>query len=241
MRPYMDVDPAIASATFPPKAIALTLAGPAGVLEAAVNVPVSGAARNGVIVVCHPHPQHGGSMHNKVVTMIERAVRELGLATVVFNFRGVGASAGSYDDGRGETEDLLAVVAWVQRVRPDDALWLAGFSFGSFVAASVASQLPVQQLILVAPPVSRWEFAKLAPPRCPWLVIQGEADEVVDPEAVFAWAAAQAVPPAVVRMPDTSHFFHRRLMDLRGAIKNGVRANLPPRADGKPDPDPHAG
>ena len=167
-------------------------------------------------------------MHNKVVTMIARTLRELGLATVVFNFRGVGASAGQYDDGRGEAEDLLGVAAWVQQVRPESALWLAGFSFGSYVAARAAAQLPVRQMISVAPPVSRWDFAGLASPLCPWLVIQGETDEVVDPEAVYAWVAAQPEPPTLTRMPETGHFFHRRLMDLRGAIKNGVRANLPP-------------
>ncbi|MBS0558014.1 MAG: alpha/beta fold hydrolase [Proteobacteria bacterium] len=215
-------------ATFPVFATPLTLPGPAGALEAAVDLPVAGDARAGVAIICHPHPQHGGTMHNKVVTMLERSLRESGLATVVFNFRGVGASAGTYDDGRGETDDLLAVAAWVQSTRPDDALWLAGFSFGSYVAARAAAQLPVRQMISVAPPVSRWDFAHLAHPLCPWLVIQGEADEVVDPAAVFAWVAAQAEPPTLVRMPDTGHFFHRRLMDLRGAVKNGVRNNLPP-------------
>jgi alpha/beta superfamily hydrolase len=166
-------------------------------------------------------------MHNKVVTMLERSLRESGLATVVFNFRGVGASQGTYDDGRGETDDLLAVAAWVQRTRPDDALWLAGFSFGSYVVSRAASQLPVRQVILVAPPVSRWDFGQLAPPACPRLVIQGEADDIVDPQAVFDWVAAQADAPVLVRMPETGHFFHRRLMDLRGAIKNGIRNHLP--------------
>jgi alpha/beta superfamily hydrolase len=237
----MTPDPANAPTAFPATASALILPGPAGTLETVVDLPAAGCARAGTAIVCHPHPQHGGSMHNKVVTMIGRALRELGLATVVFNFRGVGASVGEYDDGRGETEDLLAVAAWVQRVRQQDALWLAGFSFGSYVTARAAPQLPVRQMISVAPPIGRWDFTALASPLCPWLVIQGEADEVVDPEAVYAWVAAQPEPPTLVRMAETSHFFHRRLMDLRGAIKNGVRANLPPRADGKPDADTHGG
>ena len=173
-------------------------------------------------------------MHNKVVTMIARALRELGLATVVFNFRGVGASAGEYDEGHGETEDLISVATWAQQARPDSALWLAGFSFGSYVAARAAAQLPVRQMISVAPPVSRWDFSGLASPLCPWLVIQGETDEIVDPQAVYAWVAAQPEPPTLTRMPDTGHFFHRRLMDLRGAIKNGVRTNLPPRSGAAP-------
>jgi alpha/beta superfamily hydrolase len=228
--PAMPATQAQSPAAFPAAATELTLQGPAGPLEAAVALPESGSARAGTIIVCHPHPLHGGSMRNKVVTMVARSVRELGLATVVFNFRGVGASAGEYDDGRGETEDLLAVAAWVQRVRQDDALWLAGFSFGSYVAARAAAQLPVRQMISVAPPVGNWDFSALASPLCPWLVIQGEADEVVDPEAVYAWVAAQPEPPTLTRMPETGHFFHRHLMDLRGAIKNGVRANLPPRS-----------
>jgi alpha/beta superfamily hydrolase len=195
-------------------------------------LPAPDEARRGTAIICHPHSQHGGTMHNKVVTMIERSLRELGLATVTFNFRGVGASGGSYDDGRGETDDLLAIATWVQGVRPGTALWLAGFSFGSYVAARAAAQLPLQQLISVAPPVNRWDFATLAPAACPWLVIQGEADDVVDPAAVYAFVDAQDNPPTLVRMPDTGHFFHRRLMDLRGTIKNGVRANLPPPASG---------
>jgi alpha/beta superfamily hydrolase len=211
---------------------ALVLPASAGAIEAITSVPEAKCVRQGTAIICHPHPLQGGSMHNKVVTMIERSVRELGLATVIFNFRGVGASQGAFDEGRGESEDVLAIAEWIERVRPNDALWLAGFSFGSYVAARAAPQLPVRQMISVAPPIGRWDFNVLASPLCPWLVIQGEADEVVDPEAVYAWVAAQPEPPTLVRMPDTSHFFHRRLMDLRGAIKNGVRTNLPPLVHG---------
>jgi alpha/beta superfamily hydrolase len=215
-------------ALFPQAAANIVLRGPAGALEAYAATPEADCARRGTAIVCHPHPQHGGTMHNKVVTIVERALRESGLATVTFNFRGVGASAGSFDDGRGETDDLLAVAHWVQNTRPGDALWLAGFSFGSYVAMRAAQSLPLRQLISVAPPVGRWDFTALEAPACPWLVIQGETDEVVDAAAVYEFVAAQEHPPTLVRMPDTGHFFHRRLMDLRGAIKNGVRANLPP-------------
>ena len=210
----------------------LSLPGAGGAIEAIACLPEPKSARQGTAIICHPHPLQGGSMHNKVVTMIERSLRELGLATIIFNFRGVGASEATFDEGRGESEDVLAIAEWVQRVRPNDALWLAGFSFGSYVAARAAPQLSVRQMISVAPPIGRWDFTALASPLCPWLVIQGEADEVVDPEAVYAWVAAQPEPPMLVRMPDTSHFFHRRLMDLRGAIKNGVRNNLPPLVHG---------
>ena len=217
----------MAPAEFPAAPAGLSLPGPAGLLEAATNVPEAAVARAGVAVICHPHPLQGGTMHNKVVTTLERSLRELGLATVVFNFRGTGASQGAFDDGIGEAEDLIAVANWAQHARPRAALWLAGFSFGAYVAARAAPQLPVRQMISIAPPVGRWDFSQLASPLCPWLVVQGEADEIVDPQAVYAWVAAQAEPPALVRMPETSHFFHRRLMDLRGVIKNGVRTNLP--------------
>jgi alpha/beta superfamily hydrolase len=226
-------------AAFPSDSANVTLRGGAGAIEAIASAPDAKHARKGTAIVCHPHPQQGGTMHNKVVTMIERSLRELGLATIIFNFRGVGASEGTFDDGRGETDDVLAIAEWAQRVRPDDALWLAGFSFGSYVTARAAPQLPVRQMISVAPPIGRWDFNSLASPLCPWLIIQGEADEVVDPEAVYAWVAAHPDPPTLVRMPETGHFFHRRLMDLRGAIKNGVRSNLPPRVDGITDFTPH--
>jgi len=217
-----------APAEFPSTPTNVSLPGPAGLLEAATNLPEADVARAGVAVICHPHPLQGGTMHNKVVTTLERSLRELGLATVVFNVRGIGASQGTFDEGIGETDDVIAVARWAQHVRPRDALWLAGFSFGSYVAARAAAQLPVRQMISIAPPVGRWDFSQLASPLCPWLVVQGEADEIVEPAAVYAWVAAQPESPTLVRMPETSHFFHRRLLDLRGAIKNGVRANLPP-------------
>jgi uncharacterized protein len=214
---------------FPESSTELRLPGPAGVLEALVDLPEPQHARAGTAIVCHPHPLHGGSMHNKVVVMVERSLREQGLRTVRFNFRSVGASEGEYDDGRGETLDLLAVAEWVRKVRPNDALWLAGFSFVSYVALLAARHLPVKQMISIAPPVGRWDFSAAIAPPCPWLIVQGEDDDVVEPQKVFDWVESMPDKPALVRMPETGHFFHRRLMDLRGAIKNGVRANLPPK------------
>lgn len=217
-----------ASVPFPETDATVLLPGPVGVLETAVEFPEVADARRGIAVVCHPHPLHGGTMHNKVVTMLARSLRELGLIVVRFNFRGVGESAGEYDEGRGETLDLLAVAEWVRRHRPDDAFWLAGFSFGSYVALLGARHLPIKQMISIAPPVGRWDFSAALAPPCPWLVVQGEDDDVVDPQAVYDWIDAMDDKPALVRMPATGHFFHRRMMDLRGAIKNGVRTNLPP-------------
>jgi alpha/beta superfamily hydrolase len=182
-----------------------------------------------VVVVCHPHPLHGGTMHNKVVTMTERSLRELGLRTVRFNFRGVGASEGTHDDGNGELADLLAVAEWAQQASPGHVLWLAGFSFGAFIATKGARHLPVKQLITIAPPVNKYAFAALPQPDCPWLVIQGEDDDVVLAQDVVNWVDSMQDKPALVRMPAAGHFFHRKLMDLRGAIKNAVKGNLPPR------------
>jgi alpha/beta superfamily hydrolase len=213
---------------FPDTESTLSIPGPAGAIEVAVDFPDPHQARRGVAVICHPSPPEGGTMHNKVVTMCSRALTESGLTAVRFNFRGVGASEGEFDDGRGEVLDLLAVAEWTRKARPDDAFWLGGFSFGSWVALLAARQLPLQQMISIAPPVGLRDFSGVLPPACPWLAIQGESDEVVPPPAVVEWLAAQSPEPTVVRMKDTGHFFHRRLLDLRGAIKNGVRKNLPP-------------
>lgn len=214
-------------ASFPDVAASFMLDGPTGKLETVSDVAEASGARRGVAVICHPLTPEGGTLRNKVVTMAERALRESGLDTVRFNFRGAGNSAGTYDKGHGESDDLVAVVDWVRRVRPHDALWLAGFSFGSYVTISNAVRLRADALISIAPPVGRWEFEAIALPTCPWLIVQGEADEVVQPQAVFDWVDALQHKPELVRMPETSHFFHRRLMDLRGAIKHAVRGWLP--------------
>ena len=214
---------------FPDGTSEVLLRGAAGIIEAVVDLPEADCARAGIAVICHPHPLHGGTMHNKVVTMIERSLREVGLTTVRFNFRGVGKSEGEHDNGRGETLDLLTVAEWVTSKRPNDALWLAGFSFGAYVALLGARHLPVKQMISIAPPAGRWDFSAVLPPTCPWLVVMGEDDDVVEPQQVYDWIEGMpaAERPNLIRMPETGHFFHRRLMDLRGAIKNGVRSNLP--------------
>ena len=207
----------------------LSIAGPAGRIEAALDLPETDVAAQPVLaIVCHPLPTEGGTMHNKVVTMAARALRECGVATLRFNFRGVGQSEGEFDDGRGELDDLRMVAAWARAQHPDKALWLAGFSFGAWVSLRAAAELRASALLSIAPPVGRsWDFGDVAVPDIPWLVIQGEADEIVDAQAVYAWLADQPRPPQLVKMPDTSHFFHRKLMDLRGAVKNGVRGWLP--------------
>ena len=213
---------------FPALDADLQLPGPVGTLQAKVEYPDAATTPTGVVaIVCHPLPTEGGTMHNKVVTMAARALRESGIATLRFNFRGVGGSEGKFDDGDGELDDLRAVAAWARARHPDKALWLAGFSFGAWVSLRAADELGAAALISIAPPVGRsWDF-EVTIPDIPWLVVQGDADEIVDAEAVHAWLEGLPQSPDVVRMPDASHFFHRKLMDLRGAVKNGVRGWLP--------------
>lgn len=216
---------------FPTEHSEFFLRGPAGALECAVDVPEPADECPATVIICHPHPQHGGTMRNKVVTIMERSMRELGLRTVRFNFRGTGESEGEHDDGYGETDDLFAVTEWVRCTRPDDSLWLGGFSFGSYVALRAALNLDIGQLISIAPPVDRYPFDSLRHPECPWLVIQGDEDEVVNIDLVRHWAGTVKPPPDLVVMREADHFFHRRLMDLRGLLKNGVRDQLPEAAD----------
>ncbi len=212
---------------FPTRHAEIRLRGPAGILECVCDVPGAEQERPASIVLCHPHPEHGGTMHNKVVTIMERSMRELGLRTIRLNFRGVGASEGSFDDGYGETDDLFAVTEWVRRTRPDDELWLGGFSFGSYICLRAAQNLKLGQLISIAPPVTRYGFEELVHPGCPWLIVQGDEDDVVNFDEVRRWVRRQDPRPELVVMEQAGHFFHRRLMDLRGLLKNGVRDQLP--------------
>lgn len=211
---------------FPALDAALTLPGPAGGLEAKIEYPDADAPATGVVaIVCHPLPTEGGTMDNKVVTMTARALRELGHVTVRFNFRGTGASEGAFHGGEGEVEDLRAVARWVAQARPDSTLWLAGFSFGAAVSAQAAATLAPARLISIAPPVMRWGMDDAVVPTMPWLVVMGEQDEVVAPQAVYDWLA-QAAPPqlTLIKLPDASHFFHGKLIELREAIKRGLAA-----------------
>ncbi len=202
----------------PPAPERLLLSGPAGTLEAAFEVPADFAGQR-IALVCHPHPLFGGTMDNKVVVIAARALQEQGYATLRFNFRGVGQSTGSWDLGRGEADDAMAAAAVLQARWPAAELVVAGFSFGAYVATQLATRLPVRQLITIAPPVQRFDFSTLAVPQCPWLVVQGDQDELVDHEAVLAWTRSLQPAPEVVILPGAEHFFHGRLNDLRSAIQ----------------------
>jgi len=195
----------------------LRLAGPAGPIEALFEWPAQGAPR-ALGVVCHPHPMFGGTLTNKVVHTVARAFVAQGAATLRFNFRGVGGSAGSYDDGRGETDDLLAVIGAGRARLPGLPLWLGGFSFGAFVALRAQAAAGAARLVTVAPPVGRWDFSAIEAPRCPWLVIQGDQDELVDPAQVAGWVAALAPQARLTLLPGAEHFFHGRLHEVKAAV-----------------------
>lgn len=202
----------------PPPARKLSLPGPAGALEAVLEEPaVERVERFGV--VCHPHSQFGGTLENKVVHTLARTMQELGVPTVRFNFRGVGGSAGEFAHGVGETDDALTVIDWGRARWPGAQLWLAGFSFGSYVAVRASVQRDTQRLISVAPPVQRFDFSRLRVPACPWLVIQGDADELVDHNAVLAWTRELAPAPTVQVLSGVDHFFHGRLHELKDVLR----------------------
>jgi alpha/beta superfamily hydrolase len=193
------------------------VAGPAGSIECAVDNPGEGTPR-GVAVLCHPHPQFGGTMDNKVVQTLARALVQLGYCSVRFNFRGVGGSAGAWDEGRGEIDDALAVVAALRGA--GQPLVLGGFSFGGCVATQAAARLAqgdegqrAERLVLIAPAVLNFVAA---PVPADTLVVHGEADDVVPLAAVFDWARPQALPVTV--LPGAGHFFHGQLTVLRHIV-----------------------
>jgi uncharacterized protein len=205
----------------PPHGQPLKVAGPAGALEVLLEDPQANepeAPRRGFGVICHPHPRYGGTMTNKVVYTLARGLQEQGLATLRFNFRGVGQSEGQHDEGRGETADALAVVAWGRARWPQAPLTLAGFSFGSMVALMAAPSAKPVRLITVAPAVSNALYAQIRQPDCPWLIVQGQADELVDYRAVIEFAARFSPPPELRLLPGVDHFFNGHLPELREAI-----------------------
>lgn len=194
-----------------------SIRGPSGNLELACALPADAEIR-GFAIICHPHPLFGGAMGNKVVTTLERFFREHGLATVRFNFRGVGASEGVFDNGLGESDDLAAVSQFARQYFTDAKFILAGFSFGSYVAARMANALHAEQLISIAPPVAKWDFSAFDTPQMPWAIVQGELDEVVEPQSVYDFAESTQPAPTLIRIADATHFFHGKLLELRTVL-----------------------
>ena len=190
--------------------------GPAGSLECAVDespLNVSEGQWPPLAVIAHPHPLHGGTFNNKVVTTLVRAFNQAGYRCVRFNFRGIGASEGTWDEGRGEIDDMMAVVRAFHQ--SGQALALAGFSFGSYVSSHVAQQLgsAVQRLVLIGPATSNFKVADVP---AHTLVVHGEQDEVVPLSATFDWARPQNLPVTVV--PGVGHFFHGQLTLLKSLV-----------------------
>jgi len=203
--------------------------GTVGAIQVAVRSPLGAAAlvgREACAVICHPHPLYGGNMHNKVVTTLARTYIELGIAAVRFNFRGVGQSAGSHDEGCGEVDDLISVCSWVQGQFPGAELLLAGYSFGAAIVASGCSRVSPVHLTLIAPPIGR--FGLTAKTVLPWpaLVVVGGQDELVDADEVSRWARGLNSPAALVSLPLAGHFFHGELTPLRMAVHAELLASF---------------
>ncbi|QJR16777.1 alpha/beta hydrolase [Usitatibacter palustris] len=211
----------------------LTIAGPAGAIEIATDAPANPTA---VAVIAHPHPLFGGTMDNKVITTLERAMREAGAATYRFNFRGVGGTEGKHDEGRGETDDMIAVIEHALAAAGSLPLWLAGFSFGGAVAVRVSARVAFAQLVLIAPGFRRFSDAGMGAPIDPndpqfgapgvhtnanTFIVHGDLDETVPVTDSFAWGAPREVP--VVVIPGAEHFFHRKLHLVRDAVSRMIR------------------
>lgn len=213
----------IESLSFNPQGVASTfIEGPAGQIETVINRPAEPDSHKPFVVLCHPHPLYGGTLTNKVVHVLAQAFAEMGHWVVRFNFRGVGQSAGSFDNTVGETDDLRAVVAEMKQALPGAPLWLGGFSFGSYIAASAHVELGAEKLLLVAPPASMYGFEDISP-QIPWVVMQGSADEVIDAQAVKKWLESCPNPPHLLWLEGGSHFFHGQL----NWLKSSLRANWP--------------
>lgn len=195
------------------KRLKLRIDGPDGKLETLVNDP--GQDRKGIALIAHPHPQHGGTMDNKVVQTVASTLFDLGYVAVRPNFRGVGMSEGDYDHGQGEVEDMLATYRFVSGHYPELPLILVGFSFGAYVQNQVGHILGAQRVVMVAPAVNMFEFNGVAPNST---VIHGAQDELVPLQAVQAWTDANGTDLTVVEGAD--HFFHRKLLQLQQTLVN---------------------
>lgn len=209
------------------------LSGPGGMIEGLLTAPRVPAARSAVALLCHPHPLFGGTQDNKVVYTLASSAAKAGLYALRFNFRGVGASGGTHDRGRGETEDAVFLARWLQAQVPGAALVLGGFSFGGWVALRAATQLQPAALVTIAPPLGKYEAGLAAqlglhdgppPPPCPWMIVHAEDDDVVDYTTTQQAAARYAPAPQWIRFAQGGHFFHGRLSELDAVIRPFIAA-----------------
>ncbi len=192
------------------------LEGPVGNIEVKLSIPKNPLAY--YMIICHPNSIQGGSMDNKVVTTIERGCNKLGIPTIRFNFRGVGASEGKYDEGSGEQEDLQAVIQWANKKLPESKLLLAGFSFGSYVTYSVVNNQQTSAFICVGPAVNMVHYSFDNVPNCPWVIMHAEDDEVAPFKDVVDWHEGLANKPDLIAFKEASHFFHGKLIALQDEI-----------------------
>jgi len=200
--------------------------GPVGKIEVALDLPRAGVPPRGLALVAHPHPLFGGTMNNKVAQTLARAFVQLGYATYRPNFRGVGATEGAHDDGIGEQDDLLALIAHMRAAAPAHAdlpLALAGFSFGTYVLSHVAQRYAtsggaIERMVFVGTAASRWN---VAPVPQNTLVIHGEQDDTVPIQSVYDWARPQELP--IVVIPGAEHFLHRKLHILKRIVVDAWR------------------
>lgn len=209
----------------PPRTEKELIAGAAGAIELAIQIP---GAIHAIGVVAHPHPLFGGTMDNKVTTSLARALCDAGAITHRFNFRGVGKTGGEHDEGRGETDDMLRVIAHARAAQPDLPLWLSGFSFGGAVAFAASEKTEVTELILVAPAFKRLSHLldttdSGAVPEST-LLIHGEKDDTVPLQDSLDWARNRDVPVMVI--PGADHFFHQRLHLIRQIVGRWLPAYL---------------
>ncbi len=188
----------------PPLSQKLFIDGPVGKLESILEAPAE-QEPVGNVVVCHPHPQHGGNMNNKVAHTLARAFVRAGFSALRFNFRGTGASDGEYDNGDGELDDALAAMNWLRGRNAELPFWFAGFSFGAAVAVKAAASTALDGLISVAPAISRFASGLETQPDCPWLVVQGDKDELVDIDETVAWIDSLSPGPELLIILKRKH------------------------------------
>ena len=208
-----------------PKSQKLRLDGPAGNLDALLEAPQEMAVV-GCAVVCHPHPLHGGTMQNKVVHTLARSFIKQGFIVLRFNFRGVNESDGEFDEGRGELEDVFAAMDFLSNRHPDLPLWVSGFSFGAAMAVHAAVEHRPDGLISIAPAVSRFTRTLSRQPDCPWLILQGDQDELVDVDETIAWVNELDPGPELQIFEGAEHFFHGKLVLLREAVEAFIQKQL---------------
>jgi len=207
----------------------LLIDGPVGQLQCAYH----DVGSQDILLICHPHPQFQGTMNNKVVTTTGKTYMDMGIDVMRFNYRGVGESGGEYGDVSGEVEDGVAVAQWLIQNKRPKRLFLAGFSFGAYIAAAIVVELSkvspsvtVPHLLLIAPSVENFPFEKVTPFTLPTTVILGEQDEVVEFDAVSDWVDAQYPPVEFISMSEATHFFHGQLVLLKQELKASLSPHL---------------